>query len=666
MSNKSQGLGKSNLSSVILSPTPTPIVERTTPKTMSSKVLQEDSEMADSESESLDSETSRGSSIFDQESETASVFPSGSKVKSRLIWQAAKSMGDTAELDSVREEVQRQKAELKETLREHEKLQTLIYKATKDLDSLYDKIGIQRQAMESQQAVLDEGMRSFQELQSTAETTKGELAKLLESARVEVAAIRGNTTQKDMLLDCWTTHIQSTFEKELHSMKEEFAKEIDLLKKHVGEMDGDVVTLLKTEEKLRIEGDEAVHRSSVTTLKEIQQEVLKQSTDSKALRRRIADLESKNILNQEPVSRPQGTPSPIPTPFPLHRSTGDLQSTSSFQQASKVQGVTGGCPRAPTPDKFDGTKSKAADFLEQLDMLFRIEAHTYRTELQKILCAAAYLTGDASVWWQSVKQRVLSDEPLWETYVDFVEAFKERYTSPYDQRIARRKLGLLKQGSMSVDTYITQCRLLQLQARVSVTRLWEILTVGINQKVREKIRGIYHFQEPTTEEQAFNWVQEVGVGMEDDAAFDRLIDNKSNGSGHQGQLSKKHENKGSNSIRKKSAGGGVTKRKVVKRTSERSASSQARRDYGELDEIQQAVIDKRKSDNRCLRCGQKGHLFRGCTSPKKTSDPKPSKGEGKPSERKVNLVDAKPTAVGYGRVFSSPSADGESDTQMFD
>ncbi len=135
----SKAIVRSRLSSMVISPTPTPLLERAVPKPSSSKASQEDIQMVDSNSEADDSEASHGSSVLEQRSETPSLFPWELKGKSRQRSRATPTVG-RAELDTLMREVRQQKAQLTKTLKEQEELRTSMQKATLDLDTLYGKI----------------------------------------------------------------------------------------------------------------------------------------------------------------------------------------------------------------------------------------------------------------------------------------------------------------------------------------------------------------------------------------------------------------------------------------------------------------------------------------------------------------------------------------------
>src|SRR5512145_2241009 len=151
---------------------------------------------------------------------------------------------------------------------------------------------------------------------------------------------------------------------------------------------------------------------------------------------------------------------------------------------------------------------------------------------------------------------------------------------------------MLNQDNMSIETYISKCCILNWQARVGPTRLWEILIAAINQKVREEVRRKQGWVVPPDTEAAFNMVQNVGQMLEDNAAFDKMIDK-----GEGTTKPKATEPKARSGTRKK-GNGGVKKRTQKKKKADSSSSTTE-----DLDGITQSVIDKRKTESQCLKCG---------------------------------------------------------------
>lgn len=595
----------------------------------------------------------------------------------------------TEQMESLVKEMKKQRQWLTKHMKSQEVMSAKLEAQEAVIKNQTTALEEQREYIQKQQERLDSGMNALVTTQAQVEYTKNQLDStkeqveaLIKAAKEEFAAIRSDTTEQDARVGSWTESIRATLQGDIRSQRVEIDKSMEEIRQGFLGLVEDIKATFVKEGEERIKGDTEVQEAWKAQFKELEAASRSQHEKIQQLKRLVVQMD-KDLYQDEEVQRStrqrtaeprsRSTPPPPPPHFGTSIHVGPLgRRAPSPTPAPDVPRFSGRGPKAPKPKSFTGDKSKADDFLEELDLLFRIEANNYPTERSKILQAVAYLEEEARAWWVSNKERALDDEnPLWETYADFLGAFKARYSSPYEHQVASRELSHLRQGSQTMDEYITKCRLLQLKAKVSIRRLWEILTSNINQKVRERIRTVYHFSQPQTEEQAFSWVQEIGVGLEEDAAFDKMLQKDT---GNKGQNAPKaggaKKDNGTNA--RGTAAGRVTKRRAQRKNAPGHRSNistpNTQEGTGELDGIARTVIEKRKTENRCMKCGQDGHMFRDCKNAKRITDPKPYKGKSKEADasKKVNVVEVEPMEVSFGPMFPSPSHDFDGDERMSD
>src|SRR5512140_2498294 len=280
------------------------------------------------------------------------------------------------------------------------------------------------------------------------------------------------------------------------------------------------------------------------------------------------------------------------------------------------------------------------------------------------------MTDQVAVWWTSHKQHVLGNEPLWDTYAEFQAALFRDFRNPNEQAEAKTELALqIMRNNESITDFISRIRILQGKAKVQLDRLWEILLVALTPEIRHVLQKEDADIFPKSQAHAFQLVNEAGAKYErkrqkeilykENKKTLELIKAGGKGKGGSGSGSLAKETKTADPPKQNTSSNRVTKRAQRKpknakgktaAPSETNTNTTNHKPKNDLEGIPQAVIDKRKADNRCFRCGATGHTLRECTGQKRKQDYVP-KGKGKAAEadKKVAMVEVEDESIHYGR-----------------
>jgi hypothetical protein len=153
--------------------------------------------------------------------------------------------------------------------------------------------------------------------------------------------------------------------------------------------------------------------------------------------------------------------------------------------------------KIPTPEEFDGSPDKLKPFLIQCKMMFTMRKGKFPTSKSRILYALSFFTkGKALAWRERVMEdeatfvRDVADKGLAET-VDPWEAFKmmleETFSTATAKTIAQQKLYSIRQGSRTVEEYITEFTILKSQSTLEDEVCELFFKNGLKDVIRQKI-----------------------------------------------------------------------------------------------------------------------------------------------------------------------------------
>jgi len=150
----------------------------------------------------------------------------------------------------------------------------------------------------------------------------------------------------------------------------------------------------------------------------------------------------------------------------------------------------GRAPKVNPPTVYDGKDTAKADlFLHQTTVAAKFE--NFSDDVQKILWAQSYLSGQAQLWSVVVTTSLGAEyAAAHTTWTGWVEAFKQTFCSRNVAREALQQLNQLHQGSNSITHYTTQFR--ELVAKLPAAeqtgnfidnRYWEGLSLASKQNL---------------------------------------------------------------------------------------------------------------------------------------------------------------------------------------
>ncbi|KAH9250121.1 hypothetical protein BASA81_012076 [Batrachochytrium salamandrivorans] len=151
-------------------------------------------------------------------------------------------------------------------------------------------------------------------------------------------------------------------------------------------------------------------------------------------------------------------------------------------------------PKASLPDKFDGTRKNFRGFINQLELVFQLQASRYDTDRKMIAMLGTLLTGNALSWYNPY----LEKPDLFRYDLSTWPRFKEKF---------RATFGEINQEQVSSPSFVLKTRksaLLYLCCRVSTTncryrleRCCSPISIyhGLSSEIKD---ALVHFDNPSS------------------------------------------------------------------------------------------------------------------------------------------------------------------------
>lgn len=110
-------------------------------------------------------------------------------------------------------------------------------------------------------------------------------------------------------------------------------------------------------------------------------------------------------------------------------------------------------PKVSLPSKFSGDRDKFNGFLNQVTLLFNLNASRYPTDHIKIYTIGSLLEGTALEWFSPLVSRPEIHQDILKSYQDFIKRFQANFGPVDPAGNAATKLQHLYQGKWPVSTY---------------------------------------------------------------------------------------------------------------------------------------------------------------------------------------------------------------------
>lgn len=233
-------------------------------------------------------------------------------------------------------------------------------------------------------------------------------------------------------------------------------------------------------------------------------------------------------------------------------------------------------PHVSLPAKFDGERSNARNFINQVKLVFTLQPLRYPDDRTKVGLIGTLLTGTAATWFSPYFER---DDPIMSDFGGFLEEFEETFGDLDRAATAANKIRTLYQGSMSASQYVALFRRISSDLDWGEGALLDQFKRGLRDDIKDLLLTI---AVPKTMQEAVKAV----------VACDNRI------------MERKAERRGgafSPTARREVHSGPVPM--------ELDSLQQTRRRKGPLTPEER---NRRRRLNLCLYCGEEGHLLKDC------------------------------------------------------
>ena len=239
--------------------------------------------------------------------------------------------------------------------------------------------------------------------------------------------------------------------------------------------------------------------------------------------------------------------------------------------------------KAPIPGKFSGDRDQLEGWILQMDDYFVVTK--IRNQAQQLSFVSMCLSGTALEWWKNKKTS-------FRTWEEAQDSLRHYYGDHYKPDRCYRQLMELRQTS-TVQHYLTEVDRLNSYANIPDRQLINIMINGINHKLRE---AMAHYEHLRSDPAA--WRDRL-VKMDITSTEFRTRDRD-----HGRDRKRNHHGETKLEDRISLRGGATTF------TNERPR-------------VPESTIQKRKQEDRCFKCGKKGHLVADCKTGWKVKTPPP-------------------------------------------
>jgi hypothetical protein len=141
-------------------------------------------------------------------------------------------------------------------------------------------------------------------------------------------------------------------------------------------------------------------------------------------------------------------------------------------------------PKVPLPEKLDGDRRKFRGFINQLELVFLLNASRYQSDATKVVVIGTLLTGKALAWFTPYSENMAKHEQLLNNYQAFRLLLQETFDEHDRALLAATRFRKLRQGSLSIPAFAAELR------RIASDLTWNDATLvyqfraGLNDEVK--------------------------------------------------------------------------------------------------------------------------------------------------------------------------------------
>ena len=254
-----------------------------------------------------------------------------------------------------------------------------------------------------------------------------------------------------------------------------------------------------------------------------------------------------------------------------------------------------GEPKVAQPEYFAGQRNKLSNFITQVQMVITLQPNRYPTELSKVLYAGSFLRNTAFLWFQPYVASP-PDYAFMQDFAEFCKELRKTFGDPDEEGTAERQLYALKQRT-SVAAYIADFM------RYSVVVKWNDQAKaaqfyrGLKDNVKDEIARVGR-------PKSFGDLQDTAIRI-DTRLFERQVER----GGDRYQLSSTPRFVPRNNTVQTYT---KTERSSTRPLEHLHAAFQPRVGSTRKGRLTPSEYQRRKDNNLCLYCAEKGHSVKDC------------------------------------------------------